>query len=91
LSVTGAVSGLIVGAGGTLAGVLSTITGIVPNGWLYTLASQPAAWSVPLAFAVMIGVSLATPDTIPRDVGGKMLKLHMPETLNLGRVKHHVS
>jgi hypothetical protein len=39
----------------------------------------------------MIRVSLATPDTIPHNVDGKMLKLHMPETLNLGRVKHHVS
>jgi cation/acetate symporter len=91
LSVTGAVSGLVVGAGSTVTGVIATITGIVSHGWPYTLASQPAAWSVPLAFAVMIGVSLATPDTIPRDVGGKMLKLHMPEALNLGRVKHHVS
>jgi cation/acetate symporter len=91
LSVAGAVSGLIVGAGSAVAGVIATITGIVSRGWPYTLASQPAAWSVPLAFAVMIGVSLTTPDTIPRDVGGKMLKLHMPEALNLGRVKHHVS
>jgi hypothetical protein len=31
------------------------------TGWSGALLSQPAAWSVPFGFVVMIGVSLLTP------------------------------
>jgi hypothetical protein len=44
---------------------------------------QPAAWSVPLAFAVMVTVSTATRRRTPPDVGATMLRLHAPDSLRL--------
>ncbi|MFU8855284.1 hypothetical protein ACNAW0_30635 [Micromonospora sp. SL1-18] len=41
----------------------------------------PAAWTVPLAFTVMVAVSIATRRRLPRDVGTTMLRLHAPEAL----------
>jgi hypothetical protein len=38
---------------------------------------------VPLAFTVMVAVSMATRRRLPRDVGVTMLRLHTPETLRL--------
>ena len=47
------------------------------------MIGQPAAWTVPLAFAVMIVGSLATSRRVPKDVGATMLRLHAPESLRL--------
>ena len=49
------------------------------------LAALPAAWSVPLGFALMIGVSLATRDRVPTDVSRTMVRLHTPEGVDLAR------
>ena len=49
--------------------------------WLGTLTAQPAAWSVPLAFVVMVVVSLATRQRVPANVAATMLRLHAPEAL----------
>ena len=43
----------------------------------------PAAWTVPLAFAVMVGVSLATRRRVPGNVALTMLRLHAPDALRL--------
>ncbi|MFD0664887.1 hypothetical protein [Thermocatellispora tengchongensis] len=40
---------------------------------------------MPIAFAVMILVSLATQDRVPGDVARVMVRLHTPETLNVDR------
>ena len=47
------------------------------------LVTEPAAWTVPLAFAVMVGVSLATQNRVPADVRQVMFRLHAPEALRV--------
>ncbi len=53
------------------------------SGWPAILIDQPAAWTVPLAFAVMVVVSIATRRRVPGDVGLTMLRLHAPDSLGL--------
>jgi len=85
LTAPGAAAGLVVGGGLSAAAVLGTLAGVVDRGWPAALLAQPAAWSVPTAFAVMVGVSLATRHRIPVDVGRTMMLLHAPEALGLSR------
>jgi cation/acetate symporter len=49
------------------------------------LPGQPAAWTIPLAFATAVVVSLATPGRIPRHTARTMVRLHTPEDLALDR------
>jgi Na+(H+)/acetate symporter ActP len=85
LTRTGAIAGLAVG--GTLAATAVTVTIMrgSSHGWLGALLAQPAAWTVPTAFAVMIGVSLLTQRTAPAGASRIMVRLHAPETLLLDR------
>jgi Na+(H+)/acetate symporter ActP len=85
LSARGARAGLLAGGGGASAGILATMSGLAPDGWVGSLLGQPAAWTVPLAFAVMVLVSRRTPGSVPADVGHTMLTLHTPEHLGLAR------
>ncbi|WP_433500699.1 cation acetate symporter [Sphaerimonospora sp. CA-214678] len=85
LTTAGAMAGLLVGGGLACAAVLATITGGPYAGWAGALLSQPAAWTVPVAFAVMITVSLLTPSRVPPGVARTMVRLHTPETLNVDR------
>jgi Na+(H+)/acetate symporter ActP len=55
------------------------------DGFGAVLLSQPAAWSVPLAFVTMIGVSLLTASRVPTHTRRFMVRLHAPETLQLDR------
>ena len=52
-------------------------------GLTLTLKVQEAAWTVPLAFAVMVLVSLATRRRVPAAVGSTMLRMHAPDALHL--------
>jgi cation/acetate symporter len=79
----GAAAGILVGGGAAVGAVLVTILGPPLHGWAAALIAQPAAWTVPLAFAVMVVVSLATRRRTPPDVGRTMLRLHAPESLRL--------
>ncbi|MEU0155148.1 cation acetate symporter [Micromonospora fulviviridis] len=79
----GAAAGVLVGGGAAIGAVLLTVLGPPLSGWPATLTTQPAAWTVPLAFTVMVAVSVATRRRLPRDVGVTMLRLHTPETLRL--------
>ncbi|MGY0003487.1 sodium/solute symporter [Micromonospora sp. I033] len=79
----GAAAGVLVGGGAAIGAVLLTVLGPPLTGWPATLTTQPAAWTVPLAFTVMVAVSMATRRRLPRDVGVTMLRLHTPETLRL--------
>ena len=63
---------------------------LVPGGSLITArrcpgrpgpSAGPAAWTAPLAFTVMVAVSIATRRRTPAGVGATMLRLHAPETL----------
>ncbi|NES16346.1 MULTISPECIES: cation acetate symporter [Micromonospora] len=79
----GAAAGVLVGGGAAIGAVLVTVLGPPLSGWPATLTTQPAAWTVPLAFTVMVAVSMATRRRLPADVGPTMLRLHAPETLRL--------
>jgi Na+(H+)/acetate symporter ActP len=83
LTAAGAAAGLVVGGGLAGTAVLATLVGAVDGGWPQALLAQPAAWTVPSAFAVMVGVSWATREHVPADVGRTMLRLHAPEALDL--------
>jgi Na+(H+)/acetate symporter ActP len=85
LTSTGAIAGLA--SGGSLALIAVTITITTPpqRGWTGALLEQPAAWAVPITFAVMVIVSLATRQTVPVDVASTMVRLHTPELLDSDR------
>jgi Na+(H+)/acetate symporter ActP len=84
LTAVGAAAGILVGGGAAVGAVLFTMfAGPVGSGWTGTLLVQPAAWTVPLAFAVMVLVSLATRRRVPSTVGATMLRLHAPDVLSL--------
>ncbi|HEV7209667.1 MAG TPA: cation acetate symporter [Mycobacteriales bacterium] len=83
LTEAGALAGIGVGGGLAAAAVLATIAGWTPGGWPSALLAQPAAWTVPVAFAVMVGVSRATSGRRPPDVGRFMTRMHAPEQLRL--------
>jgi cation/acetate symporter len=85
----GAVTGLAVG--GLLSGgaVVVTLLSARPSGWLGAMLAQPAAWTVPAAFATMIGVSLATRRRRPPNVGRTMIRLHTPEQVDVDRGTYH--
>jgi cation/acetate symporter len=83
LSARGALAGLLTGGGAASLAIGATMAGIAPEGWWGSLLGQPAAWTVPLAFVVMVVVSRRTATSIPPDVGRTMLTLHTPERLGL--------
>jgi Na+(H+)/acetate symporter ActP len=83
LTAAGAVAGLLIGGGLSAVAVTSTLTGAVEGGWPAALLAQPAAWTVPTAFAVMVVGSWLTRRSVPADVGRTMLALHAPEHLGL--------
>jgi len=81
----GALAGLAAGGTVASAAVLATMLGAAGDGWAGSLLAQPAAWTVPMAFAVMIVVSLATPKSLPPNVSRTMVRLHTPEDLAVDR------
>ncbi|MFP5336119.1 MAG: cation acetate symporter [Actinomycetes bacterium] len=79
LTARGAVAGLATGGALASAAVTTTMLAGPLDGWPGALLAQPAAWTVPAAFAVMVGASLATRGAVPADVGRTMVRLHAPE------------
>jgi Na+(H+)/acetate symporter ActP len=77
LTDTGAIAGMLTGAvfcgGSMMAGAVLGAAGTPP--WL----AQPAAWTVPAAFTVMVLVSRATQGRVPRTITRLMTRLHTPE------------
>ncbi|MDL9946716.1 cation acetate symporter [Gordonia sp. ABSL11-1] len=88
LTAPGAVAGLLVG--GLSSGVATSlaIAGVVDNdalgGWPAVIIGYPAAVTVPLAFATMILVSLATRGRLPGDLSRTFARMHVPERLGMG-------
>ncbi len=81
LTAAGAAAGMLLGM---LAATALIFTGLAlgePTGGAGALLTQPAVVSVPIAFLVMIAVSLRQP--APVDVADQMLALHAPEGLGL--------
>lgn len=92
----GATAGIVIGGGSCLAAIIATMLGAAARGWGALLLGQPAIWTVPLAFGVMIVASLLTQRTVPANVSQVMLRMHLPEALIRqtqrtlpGRVAHH--
>jgi Na+(H+)/acetate symporter ActP len=83
LTPQGAAAGLVIGGGAAFAAVVVTIVGGIGGGWWYTLLASPAVWSVPLAFVVVVLVSLATRRSVPAGTDAMMTRLHLPEGLTL--------
>lgn len=79
----GALCGLALGGGASSVAVIATMLGAGTTGWSAVLLSEPAIWSVPLAFFTMIVASLMTPDAVPADVTRKLLSLHLPERIRI--------
>ncbi|HEV7861136.1 MAG TPA: cation acetate symporter [Acidimicrobiia bacterium] len=85
LTAAGAGAGIAVGGGLASAAILITMIGHPGPGWTEALLGQPAAWSVPAAFLTMVVVSRLTARRMPAEVGAKMVAMHTPEALGLGR------
>ena len=83
LTAVGAAAGIVAGGGAAASAVLLTVLGGPLPGWAGVLTTQPAAWSVPLAFLVMVSVSLLTRHRLPKDLGAIMLRLHAPDALRM--------
>jgi len=85
LTARGAIAGMV--SGGTLSGtaVLAAMVGADPGSWAGALLAQPALLTVPVAFAVMTGVSLLDRARMPVHVGRAMVRLHLPEALEVDR------
>jgi cation/acetate symporter len=79
----GAIVGVLVGGGAAVTAVLLTVIGATPPGTLAALVTWPAAWTVPLAFLVMVGVSVLTRQRVAGDVSQTLLRLHAPDALRL--------
>ena len=83
LTARGAAAGLIAGAACATGAILVGLVAVVEHRVLDAVLTQPAIVSVPVAFAVMAGVSLAgARDRCSPDP--EMLALHAPEGLGLG-------
>jgi Na+(H+)/acetate symporter ActP len=89
LTARGAVAGLAVGGLTSASAVLTVMRGGHPAGWFGAVVSQPALCTVPLAFATMVGVSLATRDRLPAHLARTMVRLHTPEDIELDRGSYH--
>jgi Na+(H+)/acetate symporter ActP len=89
LTAAGAIAGLAAGGGLSMLAVVSTTFGVATPGWLGVVMTQPAAVSVPIAFATMVLVSMATRSRAPEHVARTMVRLHAPEHIDLNRGTFH--
>ena len=80
----GAIGGLILGGRASSIAVVLTMFGVgLVRAGRPSCSSEPAIWTVPLAFLTMVVLSLATPRAIPADVTQQLLALHLPERVRL--------
>jgi cation/acetate symporter len=78
LTANGAVAGLVVGLVASVGAIGVDLFLDAPEGLTSILLAQPALWTVPLAFAVMVGVSLR--GRPPAWAAAATLRLHLDET-----------
>lgn len=78
LSIPGAIAGMLIGGISSTVAVLTALFRSLPAD-LQPYISSPAAWSVPLAFAVTVVVSLMTQDRRPANASVVLGRLHTPE------------
>lgn len=77
LTDAGAISGML--TGGLLCGGAMVAGALLGPSSIPVWLAQPAAWTVPAAFAVMVLVSRATRNRMPRTLTRVMTRLHTPE------------
>lgn len=77
----GAIAGLVTGGGGCCLAIAATMLGATTKGWGAVLLGQPAIWTVPVAFSVMIVTSLLTRQALPGNVEQMLQRMHLPEAL----------
>jgi cation/acetate symporter len=77
----GAMAGVLIGGGCCCSAIIATMLGFAHTGWGAVLLGFPALWTVPIAFLVMITVSLCTPRARPADVDQMLFRIHLPEAL----------
>jgi cation/acetate symporter len=77
LTVAGAMTGVLAGLLGSAGAIAVTLFGTPLTGWVSILVAQPAPWTVPLAFATMVVVSLRGHP--PAWAAAAMLRLHLDE------------
>jgi Na+(H+)/acetate symporter ActP len=77
LTATAALSGVLAGLLASSSAITATLFGPPLHGWWAILAAQPAPFSVPLAFATMVVVSLC--GRPPAWANTAMLSLHLDE------------
>ncbi len=85
LTAPGAAAGMVVGALLASGAIFAGLAIDPASGAIASLLTQPAVVSVPLAFATMIAVSLATRERRP-DADVQQLALHAPEGLGLAQL-----
>jgi Na+(H+)/acetate symporter ActP len=85
LTARGAICGVLAGGVLSAGAVAVSLAGIGRSGWLGVLLYRPAIVTVPLAFVVMIVVSLGTRKHRPANTDALLLRLHAPERLGLFR------
>jgi cation/acetate symporter len=85
LTDVGAISGMLLGGALSGGAVVVTLVDGSMTGWAGALVAQPAAWTVPIAFATMVLVSLLTRSRLPAHVSRTMVRLHTPEAVELDR------
>jgi cation/acetate symporter len=83
LTRVGCLAGLLAGGLGSATAISATMFGVGRSGWPAVFLGLPAIWTVPTSFLVMIVGSLMTPGSLPDDVQGTMLVLHLPELLRV--------
>src|SRR5215831_14739556 len=93
LTTMGAALGAAVGGVAATLAILTTMLAAASPGLtdalvhhpaLAVVLAQPAIVTIPLAFVVMVGISLARPGP-PLGVAAKMVQLHIPDRLGLRR------
>ncbi|WP_235022738.1 sodium/solute symporter [Amycolatopsis alkalitolerans] len=77
LTAPGAIAGVVTGLGTVSLSILAALSDPAMPGWLAVLVERPALWAVPLAFAVMVTVSLR--GRPPSWARAAMLRLHLDD------------
>jgi Na+(H+)/acetate symporter ActP len=85
LTAAGAAASMCVGGGLASAAIGYSMAHQDLVGWTDSVCSYPALWTVPVALATALGVSLATTASVPADISTKMLVMHTPESLRMAR------
>lgn len=95
LTAPGAIAGMLVGGVTSATATSLAISGAVSEralgGWPAVIVGYPAAVTVPLAFATMVLVSIATRRRVPGDLARTFARMHLPERLGMGveRLPHN--